>query len=508
MPKTLAPRLVSWPTSVPKPLSCPPLTDAPSDGANVIAWIERFCVFGEGDRYGEPVTLELFEKLLLLWLFELRSDGSRRYKRAYFEMPRGNAKTAILAWVMLYLLCTQKSPEIMIIANSYDQADIPFRFLKTCVLESPRLSALLEVFEGVVQPRRGPGRGCFKLPSSESVIHGYGPTAAGIDELHEFSREREGVHNAITTGTHKRPGTLVVNVSTPGWDKNSIAGKMHDRGVKVNRGELTDDRFLFVQFGCPADRYDLDTEAGLMACIADANPAPWLDREDIAAKYGELQENDWLRYHAGLWVPARYAWLPGGSWDGCADPGRVIEPGAEVIVGFDGSSTNDATAVVVVSCEAVPHIYPLQVWEKPEGPEGEGWRVAREEVMQAIRWAAQHWKVRELVADPSWWRSELQQLESEGMTVVEFPQNTAHWSPAIRRFYSAVVEQTLTHSGDPDLARHVANTHVHNTPRGQLIRKATEWSPNKIDLCAAAVMAFDRASQIDLNDYDLMESVM
>ena len=79
---------VPWPEGVPKPLSAPALTDAPSDGPRVIRWIESNCVFGEGDHFGEPVRLQLFQKLFLCWLFEKRSDGRYRYRRALLEIPK------------------------------------------------------------------------------------------------------------------------------------------------------------------------------------------------------------------------------------------------------------------------------------------------------------------------------------------------------------------------------------------------------------------------------------
>jgi hypothetical protein len=88
MPQTRGPRLLSWPTTVPRPLSCPPITDADSDGPKVIRWIEANCVYGEGDTFGEPVKLQLFQKIFLIWLFELRPDGRYRYRRAYLETPK------------------------------------------------------------------------------------------------------------------------------------------------------------------------------------------------------------------------------------------------------------------------------------------------------------------------------------------------------------------------------------------------------------------------------------
>src|ERR1700677_3855518 len=119
---TLGPRLLPWPIDVPEPISHPPLTDADSDGPAVIRWIERHCVYGVGDMFGEPVKLELFEKLFLIWLYEKRPDGRYRYRRALLEVPKGNGKSSLAAWVGLYKLAHQRSAVIPVCATSFDQA--------------------------------------------------------------------------------------------------------------------------------------------------------------------------------------------------------------------------------------------------------------------------------------------------------------------------------------------------------------------------------------------------
>ena len=81
--------ILPWPAGVPKPLSAPPLTDAPSDGPPVIRWIEKNCRCGEGDHWGEPVRLELFQKLFLCQLFEKRPDGPQSLPARPARSPKG-----------------------------------------------------------------------------------------------------------------------------------------------------------------------------------------------------------------------------------------------------------------------------------------------------------------------------------------------------------------------------------------------------------------------------------
>jgi phage terminase large subunit-like protein len=113
------------------------------------------------------------------------------------------------------------------------------------------------------------------------------------------------------------------------------------------------------------------------------------------------------------------------------------------------------------------------------------------EVLNAIRGACKRWNVREVAADTSRWVAELEGLAEEGVRVVDFPQSRSRMIPATDRAAAGVMEKTLSHSGDPVLARHVMN--AIRRPDGQL-SKVSKHSPRKIDATVAMVMALDRAA--------------
>src|SRR5690606_24804720 len=68
-------------------------------GPQVCEWIEKVCVFGEGDRFGKPVRLEPWQKALLWKLYEIHDDGSRRYRFALISLGKGSGKTPIGGWI-------------------------------------------------------------------------------------------------------------------------------------------------------------------------------------------------------------------------------------------------------------------------------------------------------------------------------------------------------------------------------------------------------------------------
>jgi phage terminase large subunit-like protein len=188
-------------------------------------------VMGEGDRYGAPVRLEVFEKIFLIWLFELRPDGSYRYRRALLEVPKGNGKSSLAAWIGVYLLAHQRSAVIPVVASSYEQANLIFADMRTAVSESPTLSHLMTGFEGEIQVNDSPSR-AYKVPAVAGTNDGQRPSTALFDEIHEYiGPNRERVHLVISNGCTKRKGSLQLNTTTPGFDLETLAGRLHQLGV-------------------------------------------------------------------------------------------------------------------------------------------------------------------------------------------------------------------------------------------------------------------------------------
>lgn len=77
--------------------------------------------------------------------------------------------------------------------------------------------------------------------------------------------------------------------------------------------------------------------------------------------------------------------------------------------------------------------------------------------------------------------------------VIEWPTNVhSRIAPAVDRAFAAVMEGTLTHDGNRDLARHVGNCTVKATPHGAAVVKGSK--SQKIDASVAGLVAFDRAA--------------
>jgi len=76
---------------------------------------------------------------------------------------------------------------------------------------------------------------------------------------------------------------------------------------------------------------------------------------------------------------------------------------------------------------------------------------------------------------------------------LEFSTNRRErMAPASTAFYAGVMEGTITHDGDPRMARHVSNCVVKATAQGDVVTKADKDSPAKIDLAVAGIIAHAR----------------
>jgi phage terminase large subunit-like protein len=252
--------------------------------------------------------------------------------------------------------------------------------------------------------------------------------------------------------------------------------------------EGTDPSFYFTEFAAPAG-CALDDEASW----AVANPAldDFLHRDALRATLPpKMRENAFRRYRLGQWVGVDAAWLPDGAWAACSDATRSIPDGAEVVLSFDGSFNGDTTVLTVASVEQRPHVDLVELWE-PAGAQ-----VPIVDVEQAIRQACRRWRVLEIAADPFRWARSLQLLDGEGLPILEYPQSPGRMTPATARFYEAVVNGQLTHSGDSRLARHIGNAVLREDARGARLAKERRDSPRRIDAAVAAVMAHDRAAAL------------
>jgi phage terminase large subunit-like protein len=492
-------------SSTARPLSAPRDLGWPTYGPVICQWIEKHCVYGEGDYYGEPVRLQRWQKRYLYWLYEYNpTTGSRRFRRALLEISKGNGKTPLSGWVMLFELLgppvfgRKGSPVIPVAAASFEQADLLFGDMRNCCRESPTLRGVTEAYDTEILIKGGPGR-AYRVAAQAGTNDGPRPSAFGADEIHEWLGNKERVHLVIANGLAKRHNSLVSNTTTAGSDLDTLAGRMHLHGYRVNAGEVDDPGFLFVHYAA-ADLYDLDDEDQLRAAVLSANPAAgtFLNLEDVVARFYQIPRYEFERYHLGRWTRADECWLPPGAWEACAGAPE-FDLSAPIQVGIDFAIKHDSVAVSMAQRAPNGRIrVKVRVWE----PDGDTIDVVA--VENYLRELHRAFKVEAFAYDPAYFVRSAEVLADEGLPMAEFSQGAASMVPACQETYRLINDGMVEHGDDPILTDHVLSAAIRETDSGWRLSKGK--SKRKIDACIAMVMAVFLAAAME-SDYDVLQSV-
>jgi phage terminase large subunit-like protein len=333
-------------------------------------FFESILFLSEGQFEGLPFELHASQAFIIGSLFGWkRSDGTRRFRRAYIEQGKGNGKSPLAAGIGLIGLCSdaEAGAQIYSAAAKREQAGILFADAVKMVKQSPALMKRLQ-FSG------GEGReyniahhssGSFFRPVSKDA----GKTGSGprpyfvlVDEVHELPDRK--ILEMMERGFKFRRQPLLFMITNSGSDRNSVAWEEHEHAVKVAAGnyeavndpsfvgEVIDDwSFSYV---CSLDRDD--DPLNDPACWPKANPLlgvtithEYLSGVVAQAKSIPGQLNGILRLHFCLWTDADVAWMTRGTLEPrlCEIDIREHEK-KPIFVGLDLSQNRDITALAAV----------------------------------------------------------------------------------------------------------------------------------------------------------------
>jgi phage terminase large subunit-like protein len=417
--------------------------------------------------------------------------GPKAPTQAVVSIAKGNGKTTFAAGLGVFELMGrgELQPQVLNIATTSLQARIVYEQAVQMIeavpeLRSRALSRWVAGYTRIEVPQLG---GMMQpLPTRDArSLQGYTPSFAVVDEIGFVN---EASWSAMAQAVVKRRRALVLGIGTPGYDEGLMWR------LRTLARENPHPALLYREYA-PAEGAAIDDEREWRR----ANPGIASGVKSISAMRGVLHtssESEFRTLQLGQWTKSESKWLPPGSWAGlekCEPPGD----GAEVALGFDGSSSDDSTAL----CWATANMVGLvELWERPGKA---GWQVPRHAVIERIRECFKRWHVRVLAADPYGWQTDLEELSREfgERRVVQYPTNSyRRFAPACDRFFTAVKTEDLRHDHAPGLARHIANAVPRRGPHGTAIDKAYARAEQKVDAAVAAVVAHEFARSLQVGE--------
>ena len=414
-------------------------------------------------------------------------DADPQPRVAGWCLPRGQGKSTLVAALGVYELMTGgEGATVIVAAVDERQAGIVFNVAARMVEMNDELASRVQVFKDrLVVPSRGASFTC--LPASPASLEGLDYSLAIVDEIGRVAPE---TWEVIALAQGKRERSTLIGIGTPGPNEDNVLARL--RAYSVDHPEDTSQ--VYREFSATGFE---DHPPSCEHCWELANPAldDYLHRDALRALLPpKMSETHFRRARLCQFVGGNeHPFIDRDTWNGLST-GLAVSDGAEVVLGVDASLKDDSTAIVIGTVAAKPHFDTLAVWEKPR--DDDGWQVPILDVEQAIRDAARRYKVREVAFDPAYFTRSAHVLEAEGLPMVAYAQSPVRQTAATNDLHSSAMAGLFTHSGDPDLTRHVLNATVKESDKGIRIAKHGNRSRSapKIDLATALMMAHSRAS--------------
>ena len=488
----------------------------------------RLCPHVKGHLRGQSIALSDWQQFLFANLFGFKHKGTglRKYRSAYIQVARKNAKSTVAAVLANWFLIMEKGQQdIYTAAVSRDQARIVFDDARQmCLLSKPLKKRVSILQHKIIYPKNNSLM--RPLAARSSTIEGTNPSLAIVDEYHLHTDNS--VYSALELGQGARPEGLLFAITTAGSNTISACKQHYDYCCQILDGNEQNDSIFIMIF-----ELDDESEVDNPEMWIKANPnigksIPHLDFENTIKKARGIP-SEWvemLTKRFNVWCQGSTPWLGEGNWAACErEYSEADLLHQDCYMGLDLSSTNDLTSI----CYSFPHNNKVRLYARHYIPEYQLNNVANKNRAIYRQWVRQGWlqttegdcidydKIRDDILKDSerfninmigfdvWNATHLRtQLQSAGLEVEPFPQTYQRFSPVAKSVEVLINRQVIEHNGDPVLAWALSNV-VMETDANANIKPNKKKAANKIDPAIAFLMSFG-TYQLEYGDIPFEES--
>uniref|UniRef100_UPI001E5D6725 terminase large subunit n=1 Tax=Xenorhabdus sp. PB30.3 TaxID=2788941 RepID=UPI001E5D6725 len=220
----------------------------------------RYCPHVKGHLRGKPIILEPWQQFAFANMlgFKVKATGRRKYRSAYIQVPRKNAKSTVAAILANWFLVMENGQQdIYTAAVSRDQARIVFDDARQMCLLSKPLKKRVAIQQHKVTYTKS--NSLLKpLAAKAATIEGTNPSLAIVDEYHLHTDNA--VYSALELGMGARPEGILFAITTAGSNVISACKKHYDYCSQILDGEEKNES-LFALIYELDDEHEIDDEA-------------------------------------------------------------------------------------------------------------------------------------------------------------------------------------------------------------------------------------------------------
>lgn len=488
-------------------------------GWQALAWTAEWLRQPDGPNAGGPWRYTDEQARFLLWWYALDERGRFVYRRGMLRRLKGWGKDPVGATLCAIELCgpcrfggwdaagepvaiEHPSPWVITAAVSLDQTKNTMRLFPSLFSDDALAEYGIDLGKEIVYTRSGM---LEAVTSSPRALEGKRTTFSLKNETHHWLESNDGLAMAdviARNNTKARGGDArslaISNAHNPGEGSDAELDYEAYLAMATGRGQQD---FLYDSIEAP-DGIDItDAEQVRQGLIAARGGSVWLDLDRHVAEILDPRTREGMarRFYFNQVVAGDDAWLRRPEWDDLAAP-RVVEPGTPIVVGFDGSDSDDWTALRAETQDGY-QFTPAFADGKPMiwDPAQHGGYMPRGEVNAAVADLFERYRVVRMYCDPPYWQSEIDEWAArygEKVVVRWATYRTRQMAESLERFRTDVLSSSLSHDGCQITSQHVQNAHADHRPQGVLIRKDKSVSRNKIDAVMSSALAHEAAYDV------------
>jgi len=497
-------------------------------GWDVLGWCGT-----ELQHRGQPWRFTLEQARWVLWWFAVDPTGAWLFTDGVLQRLKGWGKDPLAA-CLLYVEAFGPCRVAYMDGDEPVATDVPEAWVQAAATSLEQTKNTMRLMPSLLSPD---ARSFYQVQLGKELIHGMGDerliqavtsSPATLEGARStFVERNETQHWLSSNDGHEMAAVIernntkssdgasralaITNAYEPGED--SVAERDREAFETAEAGRSLTTGILYDSLEAPPDA-PLTPDAAPDVVRAVRGDSVWLSPERIVRSIMDTRNppSRSRRFWYNQITATEDAWVAPQEWDTIAAPDLLVTAGAVVTLGFDGSITDDHSALIGCLVDA-DHLFEIGVWA-PNPNTGE---VDRAEIDYAVRDAFTMYDVVGFYSDVHPWESYVDRWAEElgGELCVkattrqpvawDMRSRTQAFTVAIERLHDAIVASAietrdaklehrepgsrLTHCGSQRFRQHVHNARRAPNRFGITVRKEHRESARKIDSVPAAALA-------------------